>query len=218
MKRPVDVLVPAHDEAATISQVVGGLRAGLPGSRIIVVDNASSDDTGDQAARAGAEVLRCPEIGLGHAIRCGLEAVSSARVLRTDGDIGRFDYSRLRDLVASPASLARAVFQSPYDSFPVTRLVVQPLVDMVAPDIELPPLPLSGTYVFSPEDFVDADLPCDWAFDIALVLHALRSSLSVANIDVGVLEDRHRDIAHYVPMASDIMRYLLAQAPVRVNA
>jgi glucosyl-3-phosphoglycerate synthase len=207
---PVDVLVPAYDEGTTIAKVVRRLRAGLPDSRIIVVDNASSDDTGDQAARAGAEVLRCPELGLGHAVHCGLEAVSSARVLRTDGDIRRFNHGQLASLVASPASLARAVFQSPYDGFPVTRLVVQPLVGMVAPDVELPPLPLSGTYVFSPEDFADADLPCDWAFDIALLLHALRSGLSIANIDVGVLEDRQREIAHYVPMATDIMRYLLA--------
>lgn len=213
----MDVLVPARDEATTIGSVVRRLRAGLPESRIIVVDNASSDDTGDQAASAGAEVLRCPEVGLGHAVLCGLEAVSSDRVLRTDGDIGRFDYGRLSGLVASPASLARAVFQSPYDSFPVTRLVVQPLVSMVAPDVELPLLPLSGTYVFSPDDFADADLPCDWAFDIALLLYALRSSLSVANIDVGVLEDRQRDIEHYVPMATDIMRYLLASSAVRVD-
>jgi glucosyl-3-phosphoglycerate synthase len=217
MTGPIDVLVPARDEAKTIGRVVTGLRGSLPGSRVIVVDNASSDDTGGQAAAAGAEVLHCAEVGLGHAMRRGLEAASSSRVLRTDGDIGQFDYGRLRALVASPASLTRAIFKSPYDSFPVTRLVVEPLVTLVAPEVELPPLPLSGTYLFSPGHFAGVDLPCNWAFDIALLLHALRADLSIADIDVGILEDRERDIAHYVPMSTDIMSYLLSQAS-RPNA
>lgn len=66
------VLIPARNEAATIGQVVAGcLRAGFA---VIVIDDASSDDTAAQAAQAGAGVLalRGPHHGKTAALRHAL--------------------------------------------------------------------------------------------------------------------------------------------------
>ena len=53
----IEAIVPAHNEAGAIEQVVRGLKPfGI--QRLLVVDDASDDGTGDIARRAGAEVLR----------------------------------------------------------------------------------------------------------------------------------------------------------------
>ncbi len=49
-------VIPAYNEAGTISEVVR--KAGKYASNIVVVDDASADDTSDLAASAGAIVLR----------------------------------------------------------------------------------------------------------------------------------------------------------------
>jgi glycosyltransferase involved in cell wall biosynthesis len=56
-------VIPARDEAATVVAVVAGVRRAL-GCRVLVVDDASTDDTGAKARAAGAETLRLP-LGLG---------------------------------------------------------------------------------------------------------------------------------------------------------
>ena len=66
------VLIPCRDEGASVASVVEGFRKELPDARILVVDNGSRDDTGERAARAGAQILRVPEGGKGAAVRAGL--------------------------------------------------------------------------------------------------------------------------------------------------
>lgn len=76
-ERPrVAVLVPAHNEAAGIAQVVGAIRAQLqPGERVLVVADNCSDATASIARQAGAEVTeRCHDTlrGKGYALDHGL--------------------------------------------------------------------------------------------------------------------------------------------------
>ncbi|MBM3672178.1 MAG: glycosyltransferase family 2 protein [Actinobacteria bacterium] len=68
--REVVVVIPAHDEAATVGDVVQAVRDhGMP---VVVVDDGSTDETGELALRAGATVLRLPiNLGVGAALRCG---------------------------------------------------------------------------------------------------------------------------------------------------
>lgn len=63
--RPADCLavIPARDEADTVGAVVAGVRAAL-GCEVLVVDDASTDATSEQARAAGAKVLKLP-LGLG---------------------------------------------------------------------------------------------------------------------------------------------------------
>jgi glycosyltransferase involved in cell wall biosynthesis len=71
-------LVPAYQAAETVGPVVRGLLRHVP--RVLVVDDGSTDATGERAAEAGGEVLRLPEnCGKGSAIRAGL-----ARLFATD--------------------------------------------------------------------------------------------------------------------------------------
>lgn len=56
-------VIPARDEAITVVSVVEGVRRAL-GCRVLVVDDASTDDTAAKARAAGADTLRLP-LGLG---------------------------------------------------------------------------------------------------------------------------------------------------------
>lgn len=56
-------MIPARDEAATVGAVVAGVRRVL-GCVVLVVDDASGDDTAAKAREAGAQTLTLP-LGLG---------------------------------------------------------------------------------------------------------------------------------------------------------
>lgn len=61
--------IPARNEAATVAEVVQSVRAALPGADVVVVDDASVDDTARLAAEAGALVLRhCSRLGYSEAV------------------------------------------------------------------------------------------------------------------------------------------------------
>jgi hopene-associated glycosyltransferase HpnB len=87
----VVAVIPARDEAATISQAVMSLRS-VP---VIVVDDNSSDDTATLAAEAGAAVVSAGPLPAGWtgklwALRAGVEAARALGpdyLLFTDADI-----------------------------------------------------------------------------------------------------------------------------------
>ncbi|MEO6654359.1 MAG: glycosyltransferase family 2 protein [Ilumatobacteraceae bacterium] len=79
----IDVVLPALDEAAAVSWVVGRMPAGF---RAIVVDNGSTDSTAAIAADAGATVVSEPIRGFGSACWAGLQAATSDIVCFMDCD------------------------------------------------------------------------------------------------------------------------------------
>lgn len=83
----VSVVIPCHDEAASIGRVVRDFRAALPGADIVVVDNDSSDDTAGAARLAGARVVHESRRGKGFALLTGFaEAAEADHYLMVDGD------------------------------------------------------------------------------------------------------------------------------------
>ena len=84
----VCALIPAFNEAATIAEVVTGVRPHV--QAVVVVDDGSADETAARAEAAGARVIRHAENrGKGHAVRSGLAqilALDFSHVLLIDGD------------------------------------------------------------------------------------------------------------------------------------
>ena len=76
------VVIPAFNEAAAIGDVVTGLRGATAWHEILVIDDGSSDGTGDRAAAAGARVIRHPyNKGNGAAVKTGLRQATGRYVL-----------------------------------------------------------------------------------------------------------------------------------------
>ncbi len=80
------ISVFCRNEAKTISTVLEDARRAAPGARLLVIDNASTDGSGDRAREAGAQVVFVPEPGLGHAWRAVLASVETPWCAATDGD------------------------------------------------------------------------------------------------------------------------------------
>jgi glycosyltransferase involved in cell wall biosynthesis len=80
------VAIPCYNEATTIAKVVADFRAQLPEAEILVVDNASSDDSGARAAQAGARVVREKRRGKGYVMQTILETVDADFCVIVDGD------------------------------------------------------------------------------------------------------------------------------------
>lgn len=87
----VVALIPAHDEAARIADTVQATRSVDTIDRVVVIDDASTDGTGDVAREAGAEVLALDvNRGKGGALQAGLDAVADTAdvIVLLDGDLG----------------------------------------------------------------------------------------------------------------------------------
>ncbi|HET7329053.1 MAG TPA: glycosyltransferase [Nocardioidaceae bacterium] len=103
---PVVAVIPVHNEADTVAEVVARLPAEVSGRQVrtLVVDDGSTDASARLAAAAGAEVLSQPaNLGLGAAVRRGLAEASGrqpAAVVYLDADL-EYDPRELA-LLASP--------------------------------------------------------------------------------------------------------------------
>jgi len=82
----VAVLIPCYNEAAAIEPVISGFRSALPGARILVFDNNSSDDTVAIARKAGAETRHVLRQGKGNVVRRMFADVEADLYLMVDGD------------------------------------------------------------------------------------------------------------------------------------
>lgn len=86
---PISIIVPALNEAGAIQDTVKSLHDAFAEitHEVIVVDDGSSDETGDLACKAGAKVLRHPVPGgYGNALKAGIAAAEYDVIAITDAD------------------------------------------------------------------------------------------------------------------------------------
>jgi glycosyltransferase involved in cell wall biosynthesis len=87
----ISVVIPCLDEAETIAECVTLARAALEDAglagEVIVVDNGSTDGSGDLARAAGALVVDEPRRGYGSAYLAGLAVAAGDYVVMLDADL-----------------------------------------------------------------------------------------------------------------------------------
>jgi glycosyltransferase involved in cell wall biosynthesis len=99
----VVAIVPAWNEAGAIAAVIAEVGSVGSAIEIVVVDDASTDDTAAIAERGGATVLRLPfNVGIGGAVQTGFRYALEQgyeRAVRLDGD-GQHDASQIPKILA----------------------------------------------------------------------------------------------------------------------
>jgi glycosyltransferase involved in cell wall biosynthesis len=106
----IDVLMPARDEALTVAQNVAAARDCQFVRDVIVIDDGSTDGTGDIAAAAGAKVvvLDGSEGSKAHAMAAGVDASDANAFLFVDADCTDLTGAHL-DAICEPFLQGRAV-------------------------------------------------------------------------------------------------------------
>lgn len=101
----VVVMVPAHNEEATIKQVIGSIPREIRGVDMVltvVIDDGSTDRTATKATEAGALVVsNAKRQGLAYTFRKGIETalkLGADIIVNTDGD-NQYDQSQIPDLI-----------------------------------------------------------------------------------------------------------------------
>jgi glycosyltransferase involved in cell wall biosynthesis len=103
----IAAIVPCHNEALAVGKVVADLKAAVPGVRIYVYDNNSTDGTDQIAREAGAMVRYEHAKGKGNVVRRAFGDIDADIYVMIDGD-DTYDASAL------PAMI-EALVSGPYD-------------------------------------------------------------------------------------------------------
>lgn len=112
------VIIPALNEEESVARVIDRVRQQIPQADVLVVNDGSSDATGDRATAAGAMVLHMPyNVGIGASVQAGFQFAEKQGyevVIRNDGD-GQHDAAEVsRMLAALAADQADIVIGSRY--------------------------------------------------------------------------------------------------------
>jgi glycosyltransferase involved in cell wall biosynthesis len=98
----VSVVIPCLNEAETIAECVRHARRVLDENRVegevIVVDNGSTDGSGDLARDAGAKVVKEPRRGYGSAYLAGLDVAQGDYIVMVDADL-TYDFGEIPKFV-----------------------------------------------------------------------------------------------------------------------
>jgi GT2 family glycosyltransferase len=140
----VTVVIPAYNRHDTVGRAVLSALHQTPrqAREVVVVDDGSSDGTGDAAAAAGARVLRQANAGVGAARNAGLRVATTTWVAFLDSDDAWLPghLSALMDNAGSHVlvgSLTRAVPSGRLVGAPIRRATVVGPREVAWPDVPL---------------------------------------------------------------------------------
>lgn len=195
-EKGVSVVLPALNEAESVSGTIADIHKTLGSQHdwdfeIILVDDGSSDETGQRADDLGVRVIRHPQtMGYGRALKTGIEAAKHEVIAIADPD-GTYPIHMLPELLARYAEgfhmvvgqRTGAVYRENIIKSPL-RYILKLLVEFTAgrkiPDVN------SGLRVFD-KKLAQRFFPnlCDtFSFTTSLTLSFMMNSLFVAYVPI----------------------------------
>lgn len=85
--RKLTIVLPAHNESGVVGKVVSRIKKEFPKAEILVIDDCSTDGTGDEAKEAGARVIHHHyNMGNGASIKTGARHAKGEILIFMDAD------------------------------------------------------------------------------------------------------------------------------------
>lgn len=183
----VSVVIPAHNEAATVRTVVAEAfrsleRLGVDGE-VIVSASGCTDDTAEVAAAAGAEVVLAA-VGKGAALKAGAAHASGGVICMVDADVEYYGDRPLVELLTEPIlhGIADVTISDLYwrPLYPQMWLhgFFLPLCGYLYPELpaSVGSTPWSGQRA-ALRTLWPSELPDGFTVDLALLLHWRRTAI-----------------------------------------
>ena len=211
------VVIPAKDEGGTIAEVVHAAKQARWVDKVIVVDGHSTDNTVEEARRAGARVItqskrRYP--GKGVAMRDGFEAALTDIVVFVDADIVNIGPQMLEQLiepiVKGEADFVKGMFERTAGR--VTELVAKPLLQMFFPEAAGFSQPLSGEIAGRRWVFEHVKFEENWGVDVGILIDAVRSGARVKEVHIGFKGHLMKPLFDLKEMAQQVAETIIKRA------
>jgi glucosyl-3-phosphoglycerate synthase len=242
--RRISVCIPARNEAATVGVIVAtivnaltAVAGGVPlVDEVLVVDDGSTDGTGELARDAGARVVPAePAItgptpgSKGQAMRTAVHMTDGDLIAFVDADVTNFGPHFVTGLLGpllidDATSLVKGYYRRPLHGAPdgggrVTELVAKPIIELLFPDLAGILQPLAGETAAPRSVLEKCGLADGYQVELALLIDVAADfgAETIAQVDLGVRAHRNRPLSELRPQATDILRTALARAAARRN-
>ena len=225
------VVLPARDEESTIGWVIEAIRPHLKGhgtgllDEILVIDDASSDETALVAKLAGVNVRSLNGAGgKGQAMASGVETATGDVIVFLDADVVNTspDYiPRLLGplLLDESIHLVKGFYARPIDGEPsgggrVTELTARPALALLFPELADVLQPLAGETALRRNVVESVGLAPGYQVEMALLIDVGRryGASAIAQVDLGMRVHRNRPLSELGPMAAEVLSVALERS------
>lgn len=215
----IAVLIPAHNEAASIAETVAASKA-IPGvTRVVVVDDGSDDGTDRLAEQAGAKVVRLSgNAGKGAALEIGAARVENADViLLLDGDLGSTAEQGallLGPILSGEADMVIARFPRPSGKagFGLVKRLARGGIRLLGGPGFSAMAPLSGQRAVTAQCFsVIRPFSAGYGVEVGATIRALRAGLRIREVETTMTHAATgRDLRGFVHRGRQFSHVLIA--------
>lgn len=205
MQKPkIVALVSAYNEKERIASTVRALQNITAIDNVVVIDDASKDETAEEAKKAGAEVIRLTEnLGKGRALNYAIGQINFDILLLVDGDLAdsASQASKLiKPLISKKADMAIARFPPPRvkGGFGLVKGLSRWGIRNCC-GIEVSE-PLSGQRAIKKE-ILDkiGELESGFGVEVGLTIDTVRAGYRVLEVDTSMSHrETHRDLSGFV--------------------
>ena len=213
-QRTVSVLVPALNDADTITPLVQMLKASDLVVEVVVVDDGSIDGTPEVAGQAGAQVVMSTLLGKGASLVDGLRSIRGEIVFFVDGDLTEVCSDIVEKMTApireGQADMVKAKFTR--DPGRVTLLTARPLLSSFFPELARFEQPLSGIVAVRRSVLNNLRFENDYGVDVGMLVDAAMKHARIVEIDIGHIGDKSQSPTDLEEMATQIARVILDRA------
>lgn len=212
----VSVVIPAYNEAQAIGRVIEEVRWALERTgyshEILVVDDGSSDQTGDRAEEAGARVIRHTENrGSGASRKTGIRAARGEWILMIDAD-GTYPAGSIPEILAPLEEFSQVIGARVVEkgTHPLLRTVAKEIIRRLAVFLVGRPIPdlNSGLRAFRRKEMMPFLhlVPDGFSCVSSMTLAFMTNGLSVKFVPIEYFSRIGRSKFHPI---RDTYRYLL---------